>query len=122
MVHLQVSNGNLHCVSPNRHAVRKDVVMTGEITLRGRVLAIGGLKEKLLAALRGGIKTVLIPKENEKDLADVPDNVKNGLDIIPILLTKLLMCLISSLRRNRQRQVLSEPLASSKAVKDVIAH
>jgi ATP-dependent Lon protease len=64
--------------------VRKDVAMTGEITLRGRVLPIGGLKEKLLAALRGGIKTVLIPKENEKDLADVPDNVKKALEIIPI--------------------------------------
>ena len=64
--------------------VRKDVAMTGEITLRGRVLPIGGLKEKLLAALRGGIKTVLIPKENEKDLADVPDNVKESLEIIPI--------------------------------------
>ena len=64
--------------------VRKDVAMTGEITLRGRVLAIGGLKEKLLAALRGGIKTVLIPDENEKDLADIPDNVKRGLKIIPV--------------------------------------
>ncbi|MDE1145682.1 MAG: endopeptidase La [Azospirillaceae bacterium] len=64
--------------------VRKDVAMTGEITLRGRVLPIGGLKEKLLAALRGGIKTVLIPKDNEKDLADIPDNVKRGLTIIPV--------------------------------------
>lgn len=64
--------------------VRKDVAMTGEITLRGRVLPIGGLKEKLLAALRGGIKTVLIPHDNEKDLADIPDNVKNELDIIPV--------------------------------------
>jgi ATP-dependent Lon protease len=64
--------------------VRKDVAMTGEITLRGRVLAIGGLKEKLLAALRGGVKTVLIPYENEKDLADIPDNVKDGLEIIPV--------------------------------------
>ena len=63
--------------------VRRDVAMTGEITLRGRVLPIGGLKEKLLAALRGGLKTVLIPQENEKDLADIPDNVKKGLDIIP---------------------------------------
>ena len=63
---------------------RKDVAMTGEITLRGRVLPIGGLKEKLLAALRGGIKTVLIPKENEKDLAEIPDNVKRGLDIVPV--------------------------------------
>jgi ATP-dependent Lon protease len=60
------------------------VAMTGEITLRGEVTGIGGLKEKLLAALRGGIKTVLIPKDNEKDLADVPDNVKAGLKIIPV--------------------------------------
>ena len=64
--------------------IRKDVAMTGETTLRGRVLPIGGLKEKLLAALRGGVRTVLIPKENEKDLADVPDNVKAGLKIIPV--------------------------------------
>jgi len=65
-------------------AVRKDVAMTGEVTLRGRVLPIGGLKEKLLAALRGGLKTVLIPKDNEKDLAEIPDNVKSGLEIIPV--------------------------------------
>ena len=65
-------------------AVRKDIAMTGEISLRGRALPIGGLKEKLLAALRGGIKTVLIPKENEKDRADIPDNVKRGLNIIPV--------------------------------------
>jgi ATP-dependent Lon protease len=64
--------------------VRKDVAMTGEVTLRGNVLAIGGLKEKLLAALRGGITTVLIPKENVKDLPDIPDNVKEGLEIIPV--------------------------------------
>ena len=64
--------------------VKANLAMTGEITLRGRVLPIGGLKEKLLAALRGGIKTVLIPKENEKDLADIPDNVKKGLKIIPV--------------------------------------
>ncbi|MEQ8321537.1 MAG: endopeptidase La [Rhodospirillales bacterium] len=64
--------------------VRKEVAMTGEVTLRGRVLAIGGLKEKLLAALRGGIKTVLIPQENEKDLADIPDVVKKGLEIVPV--------------------------------------
>ncbi len=64
--------------------VRPDVAMTGEVTLRGRVLAIGGLKEKLLAALRGGIKTVLIPEENRKDLAEIPDNVKQGLEIIPV--------------------------------------
>jgi ATP-dependent Lon protease len=64
--------------------IRKDIAMTGEITLRGRVLPIGGLKEKLLAALRGGIKTVLIPEENEKDLADLPENVRNGLTIVPV--------------------------------------
>ncbi len=64
--------------------VRKDVAMTGEVTLRGRVLPIGGLKEKLLAALRGGIKTVLIPAENEKDLAEIPENVTSELEIIPV--------------------------------------
>ena len=64
--------------------VRKDIAMTGEVTLRGNASAIGGLKEKLLAALRGGVKTVLIPQENEKDLADIPDNVKEGLEIIPV--------------------------------------
>ncbi|MGR3570732.1 endopeptidase La, partial [Brevirhabdus sp.] len=64
--------------------VRRDIAMTGEVTLRGNVLAIGGLKEKLLAALRGGITTVLIPQENEKDLAEIPDNVKEGLKIIPV--------------------------------------
>lgn len=65
-------------------AVHKDVAMTGEITLRGRVLPIGGLKEKLLAAHRGGIKTVLIPQDNEKDLTDIPENVKKGIKIIPV--------------------------------------
>jgi ATP-dependent Lon protease len=65
-------------------AVRKDVAMTGEISLRGRVMPIGGLKEKLLAALRGGLKTVLIPKENERDLPEIPDNVKKGLEIVPV--------------------------------------
>ncbi|QZD89232.1 endopeptidase La [Qipengyuania aurantiaca] len=65
-------------------AVRPDVAMTGEVTLRGRVLAIGGLKEKLLAALRGGIKKVLIPEENVKDLAEIPENVKQGLEIVPV--------------------------------------
>ncbi len=65
-------------------AVRADVAMTGEITLRGEVTAIGGLKEKLLAALRGGIRTVLIPEENVKDLQEIPENVKNGLEIVPV--------------------------------------
>ena len=67
-----------------RIPIRRDLAMTGEITLRGRVLPIGGLKEKLLAALRGGLKTVLIPKDNEKDLAEIPDNVKRGMKIIPV--------------------------------------
>ncbi len=65
--------------------VRRDVAMTGEITLRGRVLPIGGLKEKLLAALRAGITTVFIPKENEKDLAEIPDNVKKHLKLVPVV-------------------------------------
>ena len=65
-------------------AVRADVAMTGEITLRGEVTAIGGLKEKLLAAHRGGIKTVMIPEDNVKDLQDIPENVKNHLEIVPV--------------------------------------
>jgi ATP-dependent Lon protease len=64
--------------------VRRDVAMTGEVTLRGRVLPIGGLKEKLLAALRGGITTVLIPSENEKDVAELPETVKQGIEIVPV--------------------------------------
>src|SRR5258708_9977588 len=64
--------------------VRADMAMTGEITLRGEVLVIGGLKEKLLAAHRGGVKTVLIPDENVKDLAEIPDNIKNRLEILPV--------------------------------------
>ena len=64
--------------------VRRDIAMTGEVTLRGRVLPIGGLKEKLLAAHRAGIKTVLIPKDNEKDLDDIPANVKKDMEIVPV--------------------------------------
>ncbi len=78
--------------------IRADVAMTGEITLRGRVLPIGGLKEKLLAALRGGIKTVLIPKDNEKDLADIPENVKKELEIIPVeTVDEVLKCALTRL-------------------------
>jgi ATP-dependent Lon protease len=66
------------------NAIRRDVAMTGEVTLRGRVLPIGGLKEKLMAAVRAGIKTVIIPNDNVKDLADVPDNVKETLTIKPV--------------------------------------
>jgi ATP-dependent Lon protease len=64
--------------------VRRDIAMTGEVSLRGNAMPIGGLKEKLLAALRGGIKTVLIPEENTRDLPEIPDNVKAGLEIIPV--------------------------------------
>jgi ATP-dependent Lon protease len=64
--------------------VKRTIAMTGEITLRGRVLAIGGLKEKLLAASRGGIKTVLIPEDNIKDLKEIPINIKNSLEILPV--------------------------------------
>jgi ATP-dependent Lon protease len=64
--------------------VRRDLAMTGEVNLRGYVTAIGGVKEKFLGAIRGGIKTVLIPKDNEKDLADIPDNIKKALEIIPV--------------------------------------
>jgi ATP-dependent Lon protease len=64
--------------------VRRDVAMTGELTLRGRILPIGGLKEKLLAAHRGGLRTVLIPRDNERELSEIPDNIKRGLNIIPV--------------------------------------
>ncbi len=90
--------------------VRKDLAMTGEITLRGRVLPIGGLKEKLLAALRSGIKTVLIPKENEKDLIDLPANVKSGLEIIPV-----------SLVEEALRHALTKPLTAVEWIEPVIA-
>ena len=110
--------------------VHKDVAMTGEITLRGQVLPIGGLKEKLLAALRGGIKTVLIPKENEKDLADVPENVKEGLTIIPIAIVDeaLNVALIrpfsvESSDDEQDKQVGTPPLApESTHSDDIVAH
>jgi ATP-dependent Lon protease len=86
--------------------VRKDVAMTGEVNLRGYVTAIGGLKEKLLAALRGGIKTVLIPKENEKDLADIPEKVKKGLKIVPV--TKIEEVLAQALVRIPDPIVMAE--------------
>ncbi|AZY48883.1 endopeptidase La [Bordetella avium] len=96
----------------SRIPVRADVAMTGEITLRGEVLPIGGLKEKLLAAHRGGIKTVLIPEENVKDLADIPDNVKNRLEIVPVRwIDKVL-----ELALERQ----PEPLADEEPVKEAL--
>lgn len=109
--------------------IHKDVAMTGEVTLRGRVLPIGGLKEKLLAALRGGIKTVLIPADNEKDLAEIPDNVKEGLKIIPvaeveevlkIALTKPLVPLDWS--EERIAKELSNAASAQKSAGEVITH
>jgi ATP-dependent Lon protease len=85
--------------------VRADVAMTGEITLRGEVLPIGGLKEKLLAAQRGGIKVVLIPEENIKDLAEIPDNIKNKLNIHPVKWIDQVL----ELALEREPEPLSEP-------------
>ncbi|MEM7302460.1 MAG: endopeptidase La, partial [Pseudomonadota bacterium] len=107
--------------------VRHDVAMTGEITLRGRVLPIGGLKEKLLAALRGGIKTVLIPEENAKDLADIPDNVKNKLEIIPVshldeVLPKALISMPEAIEWSEEDAKAAELAAASRASSDVGEH
>ncbi len=101
-------------------AVRRDVAMTGEITLRGRVLPIGGLKEKMLAALRGGISTVLIPKDNEKDLAEIPDNVKRGLTIIPVstvdeVLDKALTSPLTPIEWSEEEELKASSLSSSQA-------
>ena len=103
--------------------VRADVAMTGEITLRGEVLAIGGLKEKLLAAHRGGIKTVLIPEENVKDLAEIPDNVKNHLEIIPVrwidrVLEVALQHMPTPLSDEEVARLAAESMAASKKVDD----
>lgn len=95
--------------------VRSDVAMTGEITLRGEVTAIGGLKEKLLAALRGGIKTVLIPEENAKDLQDIPDNVKTGLEIVPVKWIDRVL----EVALERQPTPLEEEAAAAAATPDV---
>ncbi len=104
-------------------AVRKDVAMTGEVTLRGRVLPIGGLKEKLLAALRGGIKTVLIPKDNEKDLEDIPENVTSGLKIIPVTVVDevLVHALVSELTPIEwsEEDALAAPIAKNPDGEDV---
>ncbi|MBY6346513.1 endopeptidase La [Providencia rettgeri] len=100
--------------------VRADVAMTGEITLRGEVLPIGGLKEKLLAAQRGGIKTVMIPEENVKDLADIPDNVKNTLEIIPVrwidrVLEVALQDAVTPLSDEEVARLAAEALAATRA-------
>ncbi len=106
--------------------VKRDVAMTGEITLRGRVLPIGGLKEKLLAALRGGIKKVLIPEDNAKDLADIPASVKNGLEIVPV--SRMEEVLTHALVRQPKPIVWEEPskaaapLANDEDGAGVVAH
>jgi ATP-dependent Lon protease len=108
-------------------AVRPDIAMTGEVTLRGRVLAIGGLKEKLLAALRGGIKTVLIPQENVKDLAEIPDNVKEGLEIIPVehvdaVLEHALVTKLSAIEWSEADDLASQPGALAASSGSPTAH
>jgi ATP-dependent Lon protease len=94
--------------------VRSDVAMTGEVTLRGRVLPIGGLKEKLLAALRGGVKTVLIPEENRKDLVEIPANITEGLEIIPVshvdeVLARALTAPLAPIDWTEQDDIASQP-------------
>jgi ATP-dependent Lon protease len=101
--------------------VRKDVAMTGEVTLRGRVLAIGGLKEKLLAALRGGIKTVLIPEENVKDLAELPANITDGLEIVPVahvdaVLERALVAVPEPIEWTEADDLASQPQSGAPAV------
>ncbi|SPU52842.1 Lon protease [Brevundimonas vesicularis] len=107
--------------------IRKDIAMTGEITLRGRVTAIGGLKEKLLAALRSGVKTVLIPQENEKDLADVPDNVKSALEIVPIstadeALKWALVGTLTPVEWDEAAEPLPAPIAGPEAAAAAVSH
>ncbi len=104
--------------------VRADVAMTGEITLRGEVTAIGGLKEKLLAALRGGIKTVLIPEENVKDLQEIPDNVKSGLEIIPVKwIDQVLKVALERVPEPlSEEEAAAPPPAESKPVEPAVKH
>ncbi|HEU4986523.1 MAG TPA: endopeptidase La [Rhizobiaceae bacterium] len=107
--------------------VRKDIAMTGEITLRGRVLPIGGLKEKLLAALRGGIKKVLIPEENAKDLAEIPDNVKSGLEIVPVsrvgeVLRHALVCMPEPIEWTEPVEPAAKVDLPDQAGKQTVAH
>jgi ATP-dependent Lon protease len=101
-------------------AVRKDVAMTGEVTLSGRVLPIGGLKEKLLAALRGGIKTAIIPDENEKDLKEIPQNVKEGLKIIPVKHVEevLKIALVSELKPVQWVEIQQVPGSSKDTIQE----
>jgi len=108
--------------------IHRDIAMTGEINLRGYVTAIGGLKEKLLAAMRSGVKKVLIPQENEKDLADIPDKIKKNIEIVPVKTIEevLVHALLEvpkplSEEENPKNPVLSEKTAENKG-KDVIHH
>jgi ATP-dependent Lon protease len=108
-------------------AVRRDVAMTGEVTLRGRVLPIGGLKEKLLAALRGGITTVIIPAENEKDLAEIPENVKSGLKIVPVkhvdeVLALALVDKLTAIDWTEADELAVQPQVPSAGTADVVRH
>jgi len=103
--------------------VKKDVAMTGEITLRGQVLPIGGLKEKLLAALRGGIKTVIIPKDNEKDLEEIPDNVKSELVIMPVSVIDEVVHIAFAQKPEPLVEEISSTIPSeSNSVSDIVAH
>ena len=99
--------------------IRKDLAMTGEVTLRGNALPIGGLKEKLLAALRGGIKTVLIPEENEKDLVDIPENVKSSLEIIAVKnVSEVLKIALTETPIPIEWDEAAEEAAATKTIKD----
>ena len=103
--------------------VKKDVAMTGEITLRGHVLAIGGLKEKLLAALRGGIKTVIIPKDNEKDLEEIPENVKSELTIVPAsLIDEVIHVAFAQKPTPLVEEISSAITSDASPVSDIVAH
>ncbi len=104
-------------------AVKKDVAMTGEITLRGQVLPIGGLKEKLLAALRGGIKTVIIPKDNEKDLEEIPENVKSDLKIIPVsIVDEVVNLAFVESPKPLVEKISTTITPESSSVSDIVAH
>jgi ATP-dependent Lon protease len=102
--------------------VRAEVAMTGEITLRGEVTAIGGLKEKLLAAHRGGVKTVLIPEENVKDLQDIPENAKNNLEIVPVKwIDQVLELALERMPESLPEDEVVPPAAATNAESSVIA-
>ncbi len=107
--------------------VRRDIAMTGEVTLRGRVLPIGGLKEKLLAALRGGVKKVLIPEENAKDLVDLPDSVKNGMEIVPVsrmeeVIRHALVRQPTPIEWKEDLSAVKTPVATEEDMSGVVAH